>query len=304
MELDCIPAGMELFPAADEEQFEFIKRVINDCDYYLLIVGGRYGSTGEDGISYTEKEYDYALGRGLKVIALLHENPDEIPLGKSEKDPQLRERLRLFRDRVATGRLVKFWKTAEELPGLVALSLTHAIKMFPAVGWIRANKAPTEEVLSEINELRKDKAELQATVLKLSRKPEWTVKDLAGLDEETTLKGRYWYSRYNEYRDTTIKTTWREIFRHICPYLVKYPSEDYIKTVLQTALGKESDLYNFSLDDQDFQTIAVQLKALGLVKIDYSETTQGGYGLFWSLTPEGEQLLVELRTVRSGKKDI
>ena len=37
MELDCIPAGMELFPAADEEQFEFIKRVINDCDYYLRL---------------------------------------------------------------------------------------------------------------------------------------------------------------------------------------------------------------------------------------------------------------------------
>jgi len=36
MELDCIPVGMELFPAADEEQFEFIKRVIDDCDYYLL----------------------------------------------------------------------------------------------------------------------------------------------------------------------------------------------------------------------------------------------------------------------------
>ena len=55
MEADCIPAGMELFPAADEEQFAFIKKVIDDCDYYLLIIGGRYGSTTEDGISYTEK---------------------------------------------------------------------------------------------------------------------------------------------------------------------------------------------------------------------------------------------------------
>ncbi|WP_268844130.1 DUF4062 domain-containing protein [Aeromonas caviae] len=26
MEMDCIPAGMELFPAMDEEQFEFIKK--------------------------------------------------------------------------------------------------------------------------------------------------------------------------------------------------------------------------------------------------------------------------------------
>ena len=40
MEMDCIPAGMEAFPAVDEDQLEFIKTVIDDCDYYVLIVGG------------------------------------------------------------------------------------------------------------------------------------------------------------------------------------------------------------------------------------------------------------------------
>ena len=54
MEMDCIPSGMELFPAADEEQWHFIRKVIDDCDYYLLIIGGRYGLTPE-GLSYTEK---------------------------------------------------------------------------------------------------------------------------------------------------------------------------------------------------------------------------------------------------------
>src|SRR5262245_7703854 len=76
MEMDCIPSGMELFPAADEEQWTFIKRVIDDCDYYLLIIGGRYGSTTSDGISYTEMEYDYAVSKGMRVIALVHESPD------------------------------------------------------------------------------------------------------------------------------------------------------------------------------------------------------------------------------------
>jgi hypothetical protein len=37
----CIPAGMELFPAADEGQWALIRRVIQDCDYYLVIIGGR-----------------------------------------------------------------------------------------------------------------------------------------------------------------------------------------------------------------------------------------------------------------------
>lgn len=56
LSLDCIPTGMELFPAADEESWELIKRFIAGCDYYVVIVGGRYGSVGPDGKSYTEME--------------------------------------------------------------------------------------------------------------------------------------------------------------------------------------------------------------------------------------------------------
>lgn len=34
---DCIPAGMENFVATDDEQFSVIKKVIDLCDYYILI---------------------------------------------------------------------------------------------------------------------------------------------------------------------------------------------------------------------------------------------------------------------------
>jgi len=71
IEMDCIPAGMELFPAADEEQFQFITRIINDCDYYILIIGGKYGSTTSDGLSYTEREYGYAREIGMKVLSFI-----------------------------------------------------------------------------------------------------------------------------------------------------------------------------------------------------------------------------------------
>ena len=58
LELDCIPVGMELFPAADEDQWTLIKGLINDCDYYVLIIGGRYGSLGPSGKSDTQMEYE------------------------------------------------------------------------------------------------------------------------------------------------------------------------------------------------------------------------------------------------------
>ena len=54
LKLDLIPCGMELFPASNESQWSLIKRVIDDCDYYILILAGRYGSINKKkGISYT-----------------------------------------------------------------------------------------------------------------------------------------------------------------------------------------------------------------------------------------------------------
>jgi hypothetical protein len=104
MEMDCIPAGMELFPAADEEQWEFIKKVINDCDYYLLLIGGRYGSITPDGVSYTEKEFNFAIEKGLKVVAFVHQNPGNIQSSKSETNSDSRDKLALFREKVTKGR--------------------------------------------------------------------------------------------------------------------------------------------------------------------------------------------------------
>ena len=48
LECNCFPAGMELFPASNKSQWEIIKRVIDESDFYLVIIAGRYGSIGID----------------------------------------------------------------------------------------------------------------------------------------------------------------------------------------------------------------------------------------------------------------
>lgn len=88
LELDCMPAGMELFPAANDDQWTLIKRVIDDCDYYIVIIGGRYGSIAPSGLSYTQMEYDYALLQGKPVIAFLHKEPGKIQADRTERTAQ------------------------------------------------------------------------------------------------------------------------------------------------------------------------------------------------------------------------
>lgn len=304
MELDCIPAGMEIFPAIDEEQFEFIKKVIDDCDYYILIIGGRYGSLSAEGISYTEMEYNYAISKNIKVIAFIHSSPDEIPLGKSEKDSALRQKLQDFKDKVATNRLIKFWKNAEELPGLVALNLPKTIKTYPAVGWIRANSTSNPEVYVELNEIRKENQELKSQLTINENKPE--IEDLVEIEDLIEISGKhtYWNNQYHQDVESnwSKKLTWGEIFALISPYLLKKPNDSKVKEKLSQAIYET--IHNFVdsgisyIRDQDFQTIKIQFSALQLIELETITDKNGQTNLIWNATEKGENLMLNLRTIK------
>ncbi len=305
--MDCIPAGMELFPSADEEQWAFIKRIIDDCDYYLIIIGGRYGSTTPEGISYTEKEFDYAHEKGIKIIALLHEDPDSLPVNKSDIDPRLREKLDAFRTKVGTSRLVKFWKSAEDLPGIIALSLSKTIKTYPAVGWVRASAVANEDVLRELNHLRKENDQIKSALAAHESTNAPISEELADLDEQVNLSGTNMVREQHRSGYRTLvgrkwKTTltWRKIFGLIAPYLLNHPTDAVVKELLSTSITDAAGISGTlpRLDDQLYKTVSLQLKALGLVSIDYLGATSGTKALFWALTPKGEALMMQDRVVK------
>lgn len=92
--LGHIVSGMEWFPAVDMEQFEYIKTQIDVCDYYVLIIAGRYGTIAPTGYSYTEMEYDYAVEKGLPVVAFIHEHPEKLPMEYCDIEPEAREKFK------------------------------------------------------------------------------------------------------------------------------------------------------------------------------------------------------------------
>lgn len=98
------PAGMEWFPGIDEEEFEYIKQIIDDSDYYVIILGGLYGTIAPDGKSYTEKEYDYAVEKGKKIISMVQKNPAVI-----EEDDERKIKFTQFHKKVIKDRLANIW---------------------------------------------------------------------------------------------------------------------------------------------------------------------------------------------------
>ncbi|GAG09503.1 unnamed protein product, partial [marine sediment metagenome] len=187
LELDCMPSGMELFPAANESQWSLIKKVIDDCDYYVLILGGRYGSCGPDGLSYTEMEYRYALSIGKPTIAFLHKDPGTIQAKYCESTKEGKEKLAVFRSFVEE-KLCKHWSTPAELGSVVSRSLIQLIKTTPAVGWVRADELPTKDATLELLKLRQRVEELKSELGRIRTTAPKGSEDLAQSEELHPLK--------------------------------------------------------------------------------------------------------------------
>lgn len=160
LELDCIPSGMELFPSGDESQWNYIQKVIDNCDYFIIISAGKYGSIGKEGKSYTQLEYEYALTKNIPTIAFLHQDLDKLFLEKSEKSKVGKTKLLNFRS-LLQNKLCRYWNNKNELSALVSRSLVKLIKDKPREGWIKAsivhltnNDEQFFQILKEIKHLQ------------------------------------------------------------------------------------------------------------------------------------------------------
>ncbi len=190
------PIGMEMFSAADEEQWEIIKETIDSSDYYILIIGHRYGSVIENGeyagFSYTQKEFRYALQQNIPILAFLIDDNVPVTPNKMEQDVSKREKLMLFKEEVKTGRTVQWWTSKEDLANKVMNSLNKQINRVRRPGWVRAEGLRLQETQIElvemskkIRELEKENEELRKNIVK--KKPKFEIK----FNGNNFIQGKY-----------------------------------------------------------------------------------------------------------------
>lgn len=138
LETRNFPIAMELFSASNFNQWEYIQKEIDNVDYYILIVGGKYGTIPKnEQISYTEKEFDYVCQKGIPIISFVIEDINKLPREKTESESKLNELLEKFTEKVKSGRIVKFYKNKEDLKSKVVVAIPQIIKDFKRPGWVR-----------------------------------------------------------------------------------------------------------------------------------------------------------------------
>lgn len=162
-----IPIGMEMFNAGDEEQWEVIKKTIDVSDYYVLIIGHRYGSLTNEGISYTEKEYRYAKEKGIPIHIFIRNDNVATKPDERDEEPDLIQKLKAFKEEAKIGKMVDFWNDISDLESKVLLSLFKAMNSKKGIGWVRANKADINAMSDELVRLSKENHTLRDEVKRL-----------------------------------------------------------------------------------------------------------------------------------------
>lgn len=313
LELDCMPSGMELFPAANEEQWEWIKKVIDESDYYLVIIGGRYGTVSrKTGLSYTEMEYRYAIDIGKPVIGFLHKAPEKIESGKTEKAHESIQKLDDFRELVAS-KLCKYWSSPADLGAKASRSITQLIKHQPAVGWVKTNsisETSSKDLLGLIKrneeleeKLRKARVEKPAGTEGLAQGSDAFTIDFSFEAKEPSIgRNNTTYWKKGELYTDQIKVAWDDIFGYIGPNMITSISARGLIDCLNNLIKRntlhdlpekypDNKIDAIKINRDTFQTIKIQLRALNLITHEETDTN-------WVLTPYGENYLTSLLAVK------
>ena len=284
---DCIPAGMELFTPEDEEQFEVIKKVIDLCDYYILIIGKRYGSINERlGISYTEMEYDYAISQGIPVLVFSIDDDVELSHEKLESEDYKIEALAKFKNKAMGNRLAGIWKDTQDLVSKLAISIMKIKIESPRQGYTRTKNIDVEslqdriiKLQSEVSKLKNENSDLQTEIKSMSK--------IRKFDLSKSYSISYRYSTYRNSNRTqhsgqkslTLKDFFMILAKSMNDVML---SKTAVSKIMTNLIDKS---HSIILDDDSIlNVVLIELKELGLLKNNFNNDVKRQY---WGLTKLG-----------------
>ncbi len=299
LEMGHIPVGMEMFSAADEEQWKIIQRQIDEIDYYVILVAHRYGSTTSEGISYTEKEYDYAVSKGIPVLGFVIDDSAAWPADRVDGDEDKKISLVNFKEKIRS-KLINYWSNKDELHAKFSIALMKAIANNPRPGWVRAEEAVGTDVMKELSRLSSENSKLRyendtlkEQKLKDADESQATIEVL----KKNTRPLYVWYEGGESWDDRDpVDTTLLKIFQSIAPNLLVENHNLEIANDVALSLS-DGDPYRrrWPVPQNHIAHWLTDFHSLDLVEPSKKKHPVSDAKDYWTLTKNGRKLIASIR---------
>ncbi len=299
LEMGHIPVGMEMFSAGDTQQWKLIQTQIDDCDYYVVISAFMYGSLDGE-ISYTEKEYDYAVLKGIPILGFIINEGVNWPAKNFDKTTEKIEKLKSFKDKIKS-RIVSFWDDKNDLYAKVSISLMKQFNTNPKIGWVKSSEQLGPEILKEISRLSNENSKLRGEILEyelqLETEKKTTFNKILDTLRLNKRKISFLYQYQSKYNDNT-EFTLLEIFNLLAPDLMIEASTEHCRYYLGFMLKPNKDLKLSKTNPTPknrIKEILADLNALEIIIPSSKKHILSDKNEYWTLTLEGKKLFKEVR---------
>lgn len=299
LEMGNIPVGMEMFSAADEEQWKIIQRQIIESDYYIVVVANKYGSIGPQGISYTEMEYDFALENQVPTLGFVLNDAAPWPSEKGEATAKAQKALNKFKAKVKS-KLVNFWDSKDDLHSKVSMSLIKAITTNPRVGWARADEAVSPEVTRELSRLSAENSELRRQVdqfMRVAKEPEDEARKVVSIMHANPKRVQV-RKTSNWKEGTWEKTDLLDLFLSAAPNLINENSSIGVARNIALHLVGTGYYQNWPIGRNITSGLLADFVALDVVEASRKKHSVHDKDDYWSLTVLGKQVLKRARRIQ------
>lgn len=302
-----IPVGMEMFSAADDEQWQIIARHIDESDYYAVVAAHRLGSLTEDGISYTRKEYEYARDKGIPILGFVLDDKASWPADRVDTNSRTQKALQEFKALIRE-KPVSFWSNAEDLYGKFSVALMKAMTANPREGWIRASAAGSgPEVTAEIIRLSAENAKLRGRLE--------AAEEAAGKEHKEELRRvvdtLFATQRTPNYRYTS-RGEWQEdrevslfdVFLALAQEMMVEASVKSLASTLAMEIRADHDQGWDIVALNQLRGLLADLMTLDLVQPSTRKHAVSDASEYWTLTSVGIEVLKQIRkTELKDKRD-
>lgn len=298
LEMGHIPVGMEMFSAGDETQWQLIQRQIDDCDYYIVLLAHRYGSI-DSGISYTEKEYNYAIEKNIPILAFILDDKTKWPKTKMDDDTQKITLLQSFKEKVKK-RIIEFWKNPQDLKSKVAIALVKQFSINPRSGWIKSTDAVGSNAINEISRLSNENAILRQKLndkesIVESKRISDIEKTISILNNNNAYISFFYMDGLNWESHTNVK--YEDIFIHLAPQLMieqsVIESSRYLGIILNPQ--KRQVRKKWPIPSNVVKNILADFSILGLIIHSTKKHEISDKEEYWTISEFGREIYAKLR---------
>lgn len=298
----------------------FARRQIDDCDYFVLLLGSRYGDLSASGVSYVHLEYIYAITKQKPVLVILHESPESRAPEFQEPTKEGQHKFEDFRRQLQRERdMVVTFREPKELEVILRHAMPQLIQRYPSLGWVRPNNVPMQALQLE-NEKLREKIE-SLTKLSKNRVSTGSSPNLRRHDDELTqldvpvVRGDETMSfdyRVHAYQDGNFRElrprrnmTWNEILLAVGPgFRPAAPEESFARLLNDylniAALG---DVHEVMPRAHATARCQINVRALYAIKMQLKNNhwivpigRDDRHHILWGLSSVGEAHLNALMT--------